>query len=110
MDAHDTQQIMVPVRDALDVLNGKWKIPIIISLFYDTKRFKEIIRDIPGLTDKSLSKDLKELEHDRLISRCVLDTFPPRVEYSLTEHGQSLCKIINELKDWGTLHRKKIIG
>lgn len=108
--SYDCQHIMIPLRDALDVLQGKWKIPIIISLFYESKRFKEIIRDIPGLKDKSLSKDLKELESDKLIDRKVLETFPPSVEYSLTDHGHTLCKVINELKEWGIFHRKEILG
>lgn len=108
--AVDCQKIMLPVRDALDVLNGKWKIPIIISLFYGNKRFKEIIKDIPGLTDKSLSKELKELESNLLITRTVLEAFPPRVEYAITEHGCSLCQVISELQNWGILHRKEVIG
>lgn len=105
----DSQKIMLPVRDALDVLSGKWKIPIIISLFYGNKRFKEIIRDIPKLTDKSLAKELKELESNMLITRTVLNSFPPQVEYSITEHGCTLCRVITELQQWGVLHREKII-
>lgn len=105
----NSKEIMLPVRDALDVLGGKWKIPIIISLFYGNKRFKEIIQDIPKLTDKSLSKELKELESNKLITRTVLNTFPPRVEYGITEHGCTLCKVIVELQEWGKLHRAEIL-
>lgn len=103
-------EYIVPVRDALDVLYGRWKLPIIISLTFGSRRFKQIIAEIPGLTDKSLSKELKELETNQLIKREVHDSFPPRVEYSITEHGRSLEKVINELRDWGKEHRKKIIG
>lgn len=99
-----------PVRDALEVLNGKWKLPILISLSFGTKRFKQIAKEIHGITDKMLSKELKDLELNQLAKRTVYDTFPPTVEYSITEHGQSLKKVINELKNWGLEHRKKITG
>jgi DNA-binding HxlR family transcriptional regulator len=102
-------EYIVPVRDALDVLYGRWKLPIIISLTFGSRRFKQIIEEIPGLTDKSLSKELKELESNQLITRKVYESFPPRVEYSITEHGRSLEKVINELRDWGKEHRKKIM-
>lgn len=101
---------IVPVRDALEVLYGRWKLPIIISLTFGPKRFKQIMSEIPGLGDKSLSKELKELENDQLITRKVFDSFPPRVEYAITAHGRSLEKVIDELRDWGKEHRKKIIG
>ncbi len=101
---------ITPVRDALDVLYGRWKLPIIISLTFGDRRFKQIIAEIPGLTDKSLSKELKELEVNQLITRKVFDSFPPRVEYAITQHGRSLEKVINELRDWGNDHRRKILG
>jgi len=102
--------MLLPVRDALEVLNGKWKLPIIISLSFGTKRFRQISKDIDGITDKMLSKELKDLEMNKLIKRTIHDTFPPTVEYSITEHGSSLKKLINELRYWGEVHRKKIIG
>jgi DNA-binding HxlR family transcriptional regulator len=100
---------LLPVRDALEVLNGRWKLPIIISLTFGTKRFKQIAKELTGITDKMLSKELKELEAHQLIKRTVHDTFPPTVEYSITEHGESLEKVINALHDWGVEHRQKII-
>ena len=101
---------MLPVRDALEVLNGKWKLPIIISLSFGNKRFKQISTELTGITDKMLSKELKELEAHQLIKRTVYDSFPPMVEYSITPHGKSLEKVVNELRKWGQEHRKKIIG
>ncbi len=101
---------ILPVRDALEVLNGKWKLPIIISLTFGTKRFKQISKEINGITDKMLSKELKDLEVNLLVKRTVFDTFPPTVEYSITEHGHSLEKVISELRNWGIDHRKKITG
>jgi DNA-binding HxlR family transcriptional regulator len=99
-----------PVTDALDALNGKWKLPIIISVSLGPKRFTQISHDIPGITDRMLSKELKELEMNQLITRTVYDAFPPVVEYSITSHGKSLEKVIGELVNWGQLHRKKILG
>ncbi|WP_394992034.1 winged helix-turn-helix transcriptional regulator [Emticicia sp.] len=103
-------KMIVPVRDALEILNGKWKLPIILSLSFGTKRFNQISKEINGITDKMLSKELKDLEVNQLITRTVHDTFPPTVEYAITEHGKSLEKLIAELRSWGMVHRKKIIG
>ena len=109
--AHETcQGIIRPVRDALEVLNGKWKLAIIGSLTLGTKRFKQIAKDVSGITDKVLSKELRDLEANQLIKREVYDTFPPTVEYSITAHGKSLESVINELRKWGLSHRKKIMG
>jgi DNA-binding HxlR family transcriptional regulator len=102
-------KFIVPVRDALEILSGKWKLPIIISLSFGTKRFKQISKELSTITDKMLSKELKELEVNHLVKRTVYDTFPPTVEYSITEHGKSLEKVVTELRNWGLEHRKKII-
>ncbi len=101
---------LLPVRDALDVLSGKWKLPIIISLSFGNKRFKQIARDIPKITDKMLSKELRDLEMNELVKRTVFDSVPVVVEYSMTSYGKSLEKLIDELHDWGLRHRKRIIG
>jgi DNA-binding HxlR family transcriptional regulator len=97
------------VRDSLDILNGKWKIPIIVSLILGKKRFKEMQREIEGVTAKMLSKELKELEMNQLIKRTVYDTLPVTVEYSITPYGLSLKKVINELRLWGVQHRKRVM-
>lgn len=102
-------QALLPVRDALDIINGKWKIPIIIALVYGNKRFKEMEREIHGITAKMLSKELKDLEMNELVKRTVYDTSPVTVEYSLTAYGKSLKKVIDELRQWGEKHRKRII-
>ena len=99
-----------PVTDALDALSGKWKLPIIISVSLGPKRFTQVSNDIPGITDRMLSKELKELEMNQLIRRTVYDAFPPVVEYSITPHGRSLEKVIGALVSWGQLHRRKILG
>ena len=101
---------MLSIKDALEVLEGKWKLLILFSLSGGPKRFKEISREVVGITDKTLSKELKLLVTNQLVKREVFDTFPPKVQYSITEHGMSLGKVLDELHFWGLLHRKKIIG
>lgn len=99
---------LLPVRDALDVINGKWKLLILISISSGNKRFREIERSIPSITSKVLSKELKDLEQNKLITRTVYDEQPVAVIYSTTKYANSLRKVINALKEWGTNHRKKI--
>ena len=110
IEPDDCGKCIMLVKDALDVLNGKWKLPILVSLKYSSKRFKQISRDVNGVTDKILSKELKELEMNQLIKRTVYDTFTPTADYALTTHGHSLDPVITALKNWGGTHRKKIIG
>jgi DNA-binding HxlR family transcriptional regulator len=102
--------MMLPVSDALQVLSGKWKLPILIALSFGNKRFGEIAKDIPKITDRMLSKELRELEMNHLIKRTVYDTVPVIVEYSKTEYGDSLDSVIQELYKWGSKHRKKIMA
>src|SRR3954469_14957412 len=103
-------KMILPVRDALDILSGKWKLPILISLSFGNKRFKQIAKEIPNITDKMLSKELRDLEMNQLIKRTVYDSVPVTVEYSMTNYGKSLEKVIEELGKWGMQHRKRIIG
>ena len=108
---HDQEQCskhLMPVRDALDVLNGKWKIPIIIALSYGNIRFKELHRQI-GISPKMLSKELKDLEGHQLVQRTVYDTIPVSVEYALTPYAKTLQNVIGALHEWGAQHRKKMM-
>lgn len=104
----ECSRLLLPVTDALYILSGKWKLPILGSLFFGNKRFKEIQREVNGITARMLSKELKELEINKLITRTVYDTKPVTVEYALTPHGRTLEKLILELRKWGELHRNKI--
>lgn len=104
-----TKEIMA-IHDAMDVLSGKWKISIISSIcYYNKRRFSDILNDVNGISNKMVSKELKELEMNKLIKRTVLDTQPITVQYQLTEYGLTLKTIINDLADWGMKHRKVII-
>lgn len=105
------KQEMRAVQDSMDVLNGKWKIPIISSIcYYNRRRFSDILNDVEGISNRMLSKELKELEINQLITRTIQNTQPITVEYTLTDHGKTLQTIINNLTAWGVEHRRKIIG
>lgn len=102
---------MRAVQDSMDVLSGKWKISIISSLcYYNKRRFSDILGDVAGISNKMLSKELKELEVNLLVKRTVLDTQPITVQYELTEHGKTLQTIISNLTKWGIAHHEKIFG
>jgi DNA-binding HxlR family transcriptional regulator len=105
----ECKQHIQPVHDALDILHGKWKLLILMSLAEGPMRFKEIQREVEGITAKMLSKELKDLEMNELVQRTVYDTIPVAVEYSRTAYGASLKKVIDELHSWGLQHRKRLM-
>lgn len=96
------------VEDALGILVGKWKpIILLILLTEGTKRFSELKRGVPGITQKMLTNQLRELEDEDIISRKVYPQVPPKVEYSMTEYGRSLEPILIAMHDWGTAHTQR---
>ena len=96
-----------PVLYTVDLLGGKWKIPIVSQLQSGTKRFKELERSIEGITARMLAKELKDLEENKLVVRTVFAEVPPRVEYALTPSGKNLKGLIVEIKKWGNSHLGK---
>lgn len=100
---------IMAVHDAMDILNGRWKITIIASLCHNKMRFTDLLREVSGISGKMLSRELKDLEVNQLISRTVLNTQPISVKYELTEYGTTLNGVIEALAVWGFDHRKKII-
>ncbi|RYF46109.1 MAG: transcriptional regulator [Cytophagaceae bacterium] len=100
---------LLSIKDALEVLDGKWKLLILFILSAEPKRFRQLAIEVNGITDKTLSKELKLLEVNQLVKRTVYDTFPPTVSYEITMHGRSLTAVIDELHKWGLLHRNKIM-
>ncbi len=100
---------LMAVRDALDVVSGKWKLQIIISIRTGNHRFREIERSIPKISSKVLAKELKDLEEHELIRRTVYDNSPVLVEYTVLPYSDTLDGVINALYDWGIEHRKKIL-
>ncbi|WDF70534.1 helix-turn-helix domain-containing protein [Sphingobacterium oryzagri] len=107
----DCRKNIRAVHDAMDVLSGKWKVSIIAVLCYSSQqRFSEILSNVEGISNKMLSKELKELESDKLVKRTVLSTQPVTVSYELTPYGKSLKDVIMHLARWGTEHRQEIIA
>ncbi|WP_431090284.1 winged helix-turn-helix transcriptional regulator [Paenibacillus sp. 8b26] len=96
-----------PVEYTLDVIGGKWKGILLYHLMYGTKRFSEFRRICPGITQRMLTLQLRELEEDGVVHREVYQQVPPKVEYSLTEFGRTLTPIINLMKDWGEEYKTK---
>lgn len=97
-----------PVRYALDVINGKWKLPIIISVGVGNERFSDIQESIPGITPKALAKELKDLEQHKLIKRTVTNDYPVKITYKWTPYADTLTHVIEALKQWGIKHREEI--
>lgn len=98
-----------PVDYSIDILSKKWTLPIIYALVQKSpKRFKELEREINGISPNILSTRLKELENNLLITREVFSTIPPTVEYALTKHANGLKPLIKELENFGLYHQKII--
>jgi len=100
---------MNAVKDALYVLNGKWKLPLILTLQDGPKRFNEIQKALGEITPKILSKELKDLELNEFVIRRVFSTTPVTVTYELTDYSGSLDKVIDELRNWGLQHRERLV-
>jgi len=96
-----------PVEITADIIGGKWKPLILFHLQDRTHRFGELQKKIPGATKKMLTQRLRELERDNIVHRKVYPQVPPRVEYSLTKHGQSLRPILELMSAWGNRHRSR---
>lgn len=101
---------ILALQDCLAVVNGKWKVPIIGSLLFGPKRFKDLEETIKKITPRMLSKELKELEINNIVVRKVYDARPVRIEYELTESGRTLEPILDAMVEWGIAHRKQSIG
>jgi DNA-binding HxlR family transcriptional regulator len=101
---------IVAIHDVMDILNGKWKISIIASLCYGKLRYSDLLKEVNGISGKMLSRDLKELEMNQLITRTVKSTQPITVEYELTNYGSTLRKLIDEMAKWGLEHRRRIMN
>jgi len=96
------------IRDALFVLNGKWKLLLIFTIMEKSRRFNEIQQSVQGITPKILSKELKDLEENGFIKRCVYPTKPVTVIYEITPYSSTLKNVLNELRLWGNQHREMI--
>lgn len=91
-----------PVATTVDLIGNKWKLLIIRELLTGTKRFNEMYRAIDGISQKVLTQNLRKMKEDGIIDRVVFAEVPPRVEYSLSELGDTLKPIIDSMSEWGT--------
>jgi DNA-binding HxlR family transcriptional regulator len=98
-----------PVELSLNIIGGKWKMPIIWRLKDDSKRYGELKKLLPGVTHKMLTQQLRELEEGEIITRKVYPEVPPKVEYKLTLLGKSVIPVIDLLREWGEEYRSVFI-
>lgn len=97
------------IRDAMEILSGKWKFHILGTLLLvDKMRFMDLLREVEGIGTKMLSSELQDMEMNRLVTRTVLNTKPITVEYQITGYGKTLKPIIDEIVKWGVAYRKSL--
>lgn len=97
-----------PIEATLDVIGGKWKAVILYHLLSGTKRFNELRRLMPEVTQRMLTRQLRELEGDRVVARVIFPEVPPKVEYSVTKYGRTLEPIFKLMQKWGTQYVHKV--
>ena len=100
-DVFDPETHNCPIKPAIDIIGGKWKVIILYQLRGRVLRFGELKKGIPGITSKMLTQQLREMEQDRLVTRKVYAEVPPRVEYKATESADELGPILDMLCEWG---------
>lgn len=98
------------VQDVIDIIGGRWRGAILASLCDKEKRFNELKRDLGSITPRTLTKELKYLEMNKLVSREIDASTAAIVFYKLTKHGQSLEPLIGEIVVWGQKHRKIVMS
>ena len=103
-------QFVLAINDTLNVIHGKWKMPILGSLIFGLNRFGEIQKNIPKITPRMLSKELKDLEVNGIVERKVYDTTPVKVIYELTPSGKKLSGVMDKMLEWGLDHRSTTLS
>jgi DNA-binding HxlR family transcriptional regulator len=102
----EKEEAECPVETTLALLGNKWRMLILRELFTGTKRFVELSRGIPSISQKVLTQRLRAMEQDNLVHRRLFAEVPPRVEYSLTDVGKSLLPILEAMRKWGEDYQK----
>ena len=97
-----------PVETGLDLISGRWKARILWKLYQGTMRYGELRRALPGITEKMLARQLRELERDQLVIRTQYPEVPPRVEYALSEFGETMRPILEALREWGMANNTRL--
>lgn len=105
----DKKMVSCPVEITLKVMAGRWKVLIIQQLLVQPKRFNQLQRELPGITHRTLTKQLREMEAHQLVIRDDYREIPPRVEYRLSALGHSLKIVLNAMHDWAVKYGKQII-
>lgn len=109
MPSRNNKKYNCAVEAILDVIGGRWKAIIVFHLIrVDVLRFGELKKTIPGITQRMLTNQLRELEEDGIVDRKVYPQVPPKVEYRLTEYGKTLTDLMYAMRDWGTIHISRI--
>ncbi|RYX98587.1 transcriptional regulator, partial [bacterium] len=88
------QEKVRAIQDTMFVISGKWKLPVVLSIYNGNKRFNDIANSIPKITNRVLSKELKHLEENLLITRTIIDDYPVRIEYTITDYCLSINQVI----------------
>src|SRR6185437_2910188 len=95
------------IQDLMEIISGKWKLPILITLFEIPYKFKELCRKLK-ISPRMLTRELQDMEMNKLITRTVCNTKPTTVEYAVTQIGLTLKKVLAEMRAWGIAYRKKM--
>ncbi|MGI6576976.1 MAG: winged helix-turn-helix transcriptional regulator [Eubacteriales bacterium] len=98
-----------PVATTVSLIGGKWKLLILRNLLYRPWRFNELRKDLGGISQKVLTDSLRAMEKDGIITRTVYPEVPPRVEYALSDVGESMRPILKAMEDWGNSYKKSLI-
>ncbi|MET9612804.1 winged helix-turn-helix transcriptional regulator [Kitasatospora indigofera] len=96
------------IRDVLDRIGDKWSVLVVVELAQGMRRFRQLQRAVPGISQRMLTLTVRRLERDGLLTRTVHPTVPPQVEYELTPMGHSLTHLVRALADWSLEHRDAI--
>lgn len=102
------QEKIRAIQDTMFVIGGKWKIPVVLSIYCGNRRFNDILSSIPKITNRVLSKELKHLEENLLISRTIVNEYPVRIEYTVTEYCLSIDNVAKSMEEWGKRHKERI--
>lgn len=98
------------MRSLFSLLGEKWTLTVLTALRTERRRFSELKREIPGVSQRMLAQTLRELERAHFVDRIVLSTTPPRVEYALTDLGRGLFPHLRAMREWALLHEDKLFG
>jgi len=104
--AEATAERKCPIETVIHLLGGKWKPLILWHLLDSAKRFNELEKLIPEVTQKMLAQHLRELEADKLVTRTIYPSVPPKVEYSLSDYGKTMVPVLEVMCEWGETHNR----